>query len=72
MNEDFQKTVGLALKLARQKAGLSQQEVADRSGMKQIDVSNIENGKRNISLDIIQRFSKAVGMEPEFILKDSK
>ncbi|GAB3278382.1 hypothetical protein GCM10027347_52740 [Larkinella harenae] len=69
MSEDFQKSVGLALKLARQRSGLTQQEVADKSGMKKQDVSNIENGKRNISLDIIKRFAEAVGMEPEFIIK---
>lgn len=53
----------LARKLiaARAAAGLSQAEVAERMGTKQSEVSRIEGGRQNISIEKLARFADAVG-----------
>jgi ribosome-binding protein aMBF1 (putative translation factor) len=53
----------LARKLiaARAAAGLSQAEVAERMGTKQSEVSRIESGRQNISIEKLARFADAVG-----------
>ena len=50
------------LKDARKKAGLTQQEVADRIGKKRAYVSLIERGKTDIQLSTFILMSEAVGL----------
>jgi DNA-binding Xre family transcriptional regulator len=47
--------VGKLIKEARVKNGLSQKELAVRTGMKQPDISKIEEGKKNITLTTLAR-----------------
>ena len=51
----------LALAEARKEAGLTQQELADKTGMTQGDISKIENGARNISIETLQRLAQGLG-----------
>ena len=51
------------LKNARKKAGLTQQEVADRIGKKRAYVSLIERGKTDIQLSTFILMSEAVGLQ---------
>ena len=51
------------LKDARKKAGLTQQEVADRIGKKRAYVSLIERGKTDIQLSTFILMSEAVGLQ---------
>jgi DNA-binding XRE family transcriptional regulator len=46
---------------ARARAGLTQQEVADRMGTTQSTVARLESGKRVPSLRTVQRYAAAVG-----------
>lgn len=65
------KTVDLPLRLkvaheiteARAKAGLSQKELSDRTGIDQSDISKIETGKANPSISTMERIAKALGTE---------
>ncbi|MBQ8460245.1 helix-turn-helix transcriptional regulator [bacterium] len=43
---DDKKFVGNVIKLARKKAGLSQEQLAEKVGMTDKNLSNIENGKQ--------------------------
>ena len=49
-----------ALINARQSAGISQQELSERSGVTQADISKIENGKGNPSIRTLRRLAKAM------------
>jgi transcriptional regulator with XRE-family HTH domain len=46
---------------ARSRAGLSQQEVAERMGTTQSVIARLESGKRLPSMRTAQRFAEAVG-----------
>jgi ribosome-binding protein aMBF1 (putative translation factor) len=53
----------LAIKIAneRQKAGITQREFANKLKTTQSVISRIENGRQNISLDMLQRIAEALG-----------
>lgn len=52
------------LKELRQKAGLTQSELAYRAGMKQSHIANIENGKRDIDFELAKKIADALGVKP--------
>ena len=49
-----------ALISARQSAGISQQELSEKSGVTQADISKIENGKGNPSICTLRKLAKAM------------
>lgn len=53
----------LAIQIAheREKAGLSQKDLALKLKTTQSVISRIENGKQNISLDMLQKIANALG-----------
>ena len=54
---------------ARRESGLTQQELARRTGITQADISKIENGNANPSLKTLQRLAAGMGrkLKIEFI-----
>lgn len=52
---------GRSLREARERAGLSQADVAARLGMTQSYVSRVERGDQNITLSACAAFAQAVG-----------
>ncbi|MGO9458300.1 MAG: helix-turn-helix domain-containing protein [Acidimicrobiales bacterium] len=61
-------TAGALLLLARQQAGLSQRDLADRAGVSQSEIARIELGKREPSIPTIQRILAGAGLEVRFRL----
>ena len=61
-------TAGTLLILARQEAGLSQRELAERAGVTQSEIARIESGKREPSIPTIQRILAGAGLELRFRL----
>ena len=59
---------------ARKKQNLTQRELSQRTGITQADISRIENGTRNPSLDMLRRLAKGLGMRLriEFIPEKDK
>lgn len=55
--------VANAVANARAKAGLSQSELASITGIDQSDISKIERGVANPSINTLNRLAKALGME---------
>ena len=53
---------------------MTQKELAEKTGITQADISRIENGTRNPSLDMIKRLAKGMGMrlKLEFISEPTK
>lgn len=55
--------IGAVIKEARLRNGLSQNDLAFRVGMKQPDISMIEKGRKNITIETLASLSKALNIE---------
>jgi len=53
--------IGLVLRTAREKAGLTQDEVAARLSTKKSAISRIENHAEDIRLSTLEKFAEAIG-----------
>ncbi len=53
--------VGILLRQARERAGMTQDEVAEKLKTKKSAISRIENHAEDIRLSTIQRYAKALG-----------
>lgn len=53
---------GEAVRLRRRELGLTQEGLAEDSGLRQAYIAQIESGKRNISLLNIERLAGALGV----------
>lgn len=47
---------------ARKSMHLTQKDLSEKTGITQADISRIENGTRNPSLDMLKRLAKGMGM----------
>ena len=47
---------------ARKKTGLTQKQLSERTGIAQSDISRMENGNANPSLNTLKRLAAAMGM----------
>ncbi len=56
---------------ARTSQNLTQKELAERTGINQADISKLENGTRNPSINLLKRLADGMGMalKIEFIPK---
>lgn len=52
--------IGQKIKTKRIALNLSQQELAYKLGMYKVNISNIENGKRNLTVTTLNRIAKAL------------
>lgn len=61
--------LGPNLREARLKLELSQEQVAERSGVHATEVSRIEAGKRDPRVSTVERLAKAVRLPPGQLLE---
>lgn len=61
--------LGTNLREARERLGLTQEQVAERSGVHATEVSRIEGGKRDPKVSTVVRLAKAVEVEPGELLR---
>ncbi len=59
---------GARLRELRQRAGISQEELAHRAGVDRTYVSSCERGRRNLTLEAIVKFAAALGVKPSELL----
>ncbi len=55
--------VGALLRQAREKAGLTQEEVAERLETKKSAISRIENSAGSIRFSTLERYARAIGWQ---------
>ena len=55
----------------RKRQGLTQQEIADITGMKAPNITRIESCKFTPTLEVLMRYAKALGKEIHFALDDT-
>jgi transcriptional regulator with XRE-family HTH domain len=60
--------LGTNLRAARKRLGLTQEQVAERSGVHATEVSRIEAGKRDPQVSTLLRLAKAVESSPGDLL----
>lgn len=56
-------TIIQAMINARKESGLTQQQLSDRTGITQADISRLESGNANPSLRTLQRLAEGLGMK---------
>ena len=54
----------------RKKRGLTQSELADKSGLNRVYISNVENGVKNITVDSMEIFVNALGVPVSELFKE--
>ena len=59
---------GRSLRGARAKEGMTQRELAHRTGIPQRHISEMENGKRPIGKEMARRLGKALNIDPKVFL----
>jgi transcriptional regulator with XRE-family HTH domain len=66
---DVRVRVGLNLQALRRARGLSQEELAHRADMHQTYLSGIERGRRNPSVQVLDRVAKALDVDGEELVR---
>ncbi len=69
VNDPWVGNLGANLRSARKKLGLSQEQVAERSGVHATEVSRIEAGKRDPRVTTVERLARAVEVRPGELLE---
>ena len=59
------KKFGAVIKARRDALGISQEELADRTGLHRTYIGGIEQGRRNLSLLNILKVAKALAVKPD-------
>lgn len=59
---EFKSSLGEAIKKARSELRITQEELADRAGLHRTYVSDVERGRRNISLGSIEKLAVALDL----------
>ena len=62
MNDNILMTFGKAVRRLRSDRGISQEEFAELCGLHRTYISDVELGKRNVSLENIGRIAEALNM----------
>jgi len=65
-------TVGKTIKRYRQKLNISQEELAERSGIHRTFMSHVECATRNITIFNLVKIAKALKVKPSVLLEDIK
>jgi len=61
--------LGKNLRAARERLGLTQEQVSERSGVQAGEVSRIEHGKRDPKVSTLEKLAAAVEVEPGDLLR---
>jgi transcriptional regulator with XRE-family HTH domain len=72
MQKHFKKRFGEVVRHHRQRLGISQEELADRSGLHRTYISEIERGLKSPSLKALLAIASALGCLPHILVKESE
>jgi len=53
--------LGQTIRRHRQRAGFSQEKLAEKAELSTVFINRVESGKENISVDALQRIAKSLG-----------
>lgn len=63
---------GSAVRRHRELLRLSQEELADRSGIDRTYISGVERGVRNPTLDVMQRIARGLGADLDVVFATAR
>jgi len=66
---DVRVRVGLNVQVLRRERELTQEELAHRASMHQTYLSGVEGGKRNPSIQVLERIAGALRVDVEELIK---
>ena len=66
------KDIAVRLRWAREQAGLSQGQVAQRMGVHRPTISQIEAGERNVRIEELDKFAELYGVSREWLVDGDK
>lgn len=59
--EEWRKKIGEKVRQRRESLGMTQVELSERSGLNRTNISKIEGGRYNVSVDLLGRIAEALG-----------
>lgn len=65
---DIRARLGRNVRSLREAKGWSQEDYADRAGIHRTYVSDIERGKRNPTITVVEKLGKPLGVSPSELL----
>jgi transcriptional regulator with XRE-family HTH domain len=68
----FQAALGLAVKARREQLGLTQEQMANNTGIHQRWISNVETGKRNPSYGSLRRLAAGLDLTASELLSHAE
>lgn len=68
----LREALGLAIRLMRERSGLSQEELANRTGLHRTYVGSVERGERNPGLKNIDVLATALGLSASQLLAEAE
>lgn len=66
--DDLQEILGKNIRLARAAKGLSQEDLADLTGLDRTYISGVERGVRNPTIKVLQKISEGLGVSAHMLL----
>jgi len=72
MNMENGQKIGPLLKLGRRRSGISQGEIAERTGLAQSTISNLENGGTDFRIGTLESYVNALGKKLNLISKNAE
>ena len=69
---DIRARLGANVRRLRTEKGWSQEDYADRAGIHRTYVSDIERGRRNPTVTVVEKLAKPLGVQPGRLLDDAK
>ena len=61
-------TFGRNVRQTRKSRGWTQEQLAFEAGVKRAYLSEIENGQRNVSLDVVEKLATALDVSPDSLM----
>lgn len=61
---------GRNVRAARKQQGWTQEQLAFEAGVKRAYLSEVENGQRNVSLDVVEKLAQALGIKADVLMAD--
>lgn len=58
------------VRIAREKAGLTQEQLAWAAGLHQTEIARIEGGRRNPGLDTVFKVARGLGLAPAELFRE--
>jgi transcriptional regulator with XRE-family HTH domain len=60
---------GRRVRELRHERGWTQEQLAFEAGVKRAYISEVENGQRNVSLDVVEKLAKALGVAADSLMR---